>query len=64
MALYKPAVPLYDKETWVEMTDNWIPEDGFESEEELWFRIDRMYPGRTRFDLFHGMQKIEAVRVQ
>ena len=46
------------------MADNWIPEDGFESEEELWFWVDRMYPGRTRFDIFHGMQKIGVVRVR
>jgi len=64
MATYKPFVPLYDKETYVEMTDNWIPEDGFESEAELWEQVDWIYPGRVRFDLFHGLQKIEVVRIR
>ena len=64
MARYKPAAPLYDKETWVEMTERSIPEDGFESEADVWHWVDRAYPGRIRFDLFHGLQKIEVVRVR
>lgn len=63
MARYKPAVPLYDKETFVEVTHTSIPDDGFGTECECWNWVDRYYPGGTRFDLFHGLQKFNVVRV-
>ena len=61
---FSPIVQLYDKETWVQMTNPQTREPlEFQTEKECRDYVEATYNGYTRFDVFHGLQKILIAKV-